>query len=80
MNSFAADISKVEITEAIDRATLANKLLAPYVRTYIIENYETALLFVDGKYVKTLAGRSVLLVEKRDPCNNWESRYTSVAT
>ena len=49
-----ADISKVEITEAIDRATLANKLLAPYVRTYIIENYETALLFVDGKYVKTL--------------------------
>jgi regulator of protease activity HflC (stomatin/prohibitin superfamily) len=49
-----ANISKVEITESIDRATLGNKLLAPYVRTYTVENYEAALLFVDGKYVKTL--------------------------
>ncbi len=49
-----ADISKVEITEAIDRATLSNKLVASYVRTYIVENYETALLFIDGRYVKML--------------------------
>ena len=49
-----ADISKVEITENIDRATLSNKLVAPFVRSYTIENYETALLFVDGKYAGTL--------------------------
>ena len=49
-----ADISKVEISENIDRATLANKLVAPYVRTFTVENYETALLFVDGKYVRIL--------------------------
>ena len=28
-----ADISKIEITENIDRATLQNKLVAPYVRS-----------------------------------------------
>ncbi len=49
-----ADISKVEIIENIDRATLSNKLVAPFVRSYTVESYETALLFVDGKYVATL--------------------------
>jgi len=49
-----ADISKVEITESIERAVLQNRLVAPYVRSYSVENYEQALLFVDGKYVKTL--------------------------
>ncbi len=49
-----ADISKVEITENIERAVLQNRLVAPYVRSYSVENYEQALLFVDGKYVKNL--------------------------
>lgn len=49
-----ADTSKIEITENISRATLQNRLLAPYVRSYTIENYEKALLFVDGKYVQPL--------------------------
>ena len=49
-----ADISKVDITEPIGRSALQNKLVASYVRTYTIENYEKAVLFVDGKYVKTL--------------------------
>ncbi len=51
-----ADISKLEITENISIATLQNKLVAPYVRTYLVENYEKAVLFVDGKYVQMLAG------------------------
>lgn len=50
-----ADISKIEITEPIDRTTLASKHLAPYVRTIIVESYEQAVLFVDGKYVQTLS-------------------------
>ena len=49
-----ADISKVEIDENIDRAVLQNRLLAPYVRSYSVENYEEALLFVDGKFQKRL--------------------------
>jgi hypothetical protein len=50
-----ADISKVEITENIDRATLQNKLVAPFVRSYTVESHEQAVLFIDGKYVQTMA-------------------------
>ncbi|HYE56034.1 MAG TPA: slipin family protein [Chitinophagaceae bacterium] len=49
-----ADISKIEITENIDRTTLQSKLLAPYVRCFTVEAYEKAVMFVDGKYVGTL--------------------------
>ncbi|MCW3108944.1 MAG: band 7 protein [Segetibacter sp.] len=49
-----ADISKIDITENIRRATLSNKLVAPFVRFYTVESYEKALLFVDGNYVQTL--------------------------
>ena len=49
-----ADISKIEITENIDRAVLQNKLVAPFVRSSEVQSYEKALLFVDGKYVKVL--------------------------
>ena len=49
-----ADISKIEITEPIDRATLQNRLLQPFVRSSEVQSFETALLFVDGKYVNVL--------------------------
>ncbi len=49
-----ADTSKIEITENISRATLQNRLLQPYVRSYTVESYEKALLFVEGKYVRPL--------------------------
>lgn len=49
-----ADTSRIEIDEKIDRATLSNKQVASYVRSYGVENYEKALLFVDGKCVQTL--------------------------
>jgi regulator of protease activity HflC (stomatin/prohibitin superfamily) len=45
-----ADISDIWITEKIDRATLLSKQVAAYVRTYSVENYEKALLFIDGKF------------------------------
>lgn len=50
-----ADTSKLEITENIDRATLQSKLLAPYVRSFTVEQYENAVLFVDGKFAGILA-------------------------
>jgi hypothetical protein len=49
-----ADISKIEITENISRTVLQNKLVAPYVRSYSVENYEKAILFIDGKYTQVL--------------------------
>ncbi|HTI91171.1 MAG TPA: slipin family protein [Puia sp.] len=49
-----ADTSKVEITENIDRITLMNTLVTGYVRTAYVEAYEKAVLFVDGKYTRTL--------------------------
>ena len=48
------DISGIETPEYLDRPTLAHRLLAPYVRMYAVESYEKALLFVDGKYMRTL--------------------------
>ena len=49
-----ADISKIAITENIERAVLMNRLVVPYVRTYSIEQYEKALMYVDGKYAELL--------------------------
>jgi hypothetical protein len=49
-----ADTSKIDITENISRTVLQNKMVAPYVRSYTVENYEKAVLFIDGKYAQTL--------------------------
>ena len=49
-----ADISKIEITENIDRNVLQNRAVFPFVRSSEVQSYEKALLFVDGKYVKVL--------------------------
>ncbi len=49
-----ADISKIEITENIDRAVLLSKQVAPYVRSVSVEHYEKAVLFIDGKFEKVL--------------------------
>lgn len=49
-----ADISKIAITEDIDRATLLSKPVVSYVRTSNVEAYEKAILFVDGQYERTL--------------------------
>jgi regulator of protease activity HflC (stomatin/prohibitin superfamily) len=49
-----ADLSKIEITENIDKDTLQRPGLATYVRTFTVEPYEKALLFIDGKYEKNI--------------------------
>ena len=48
------DLSKIEITENIDRATMLSKLVAPYVRSVSVESFEKAVLFIDGKFVRVL--------------------------
>jgi len=57
VNNYAfvrVDLGKIGISENISRDTLQNKMLAPYVRNYTVENYEKAVLFIDGKYTQPL--------------------------
>jgi hypothetical protein len=49
-----ADVSKLEITENIDRSVLLGKYVAQYVRNISVESYEKAMLFIDGKFEKVL--------------------------
>jgi regulator of protease activity HflC (stomatin/prohibitin superfamily) len=49
-----ADISKIDITENIDRSTRCHRLVAPFVRTFSVESHEQAIMLVDGKYATTL--------------------------
>ena len=49
-----ADLSKIEITENIDRDTLLNRMVITYIRSYVVESYEKGLLFINGKYERIL--------------------------
>lgn len=49
-----ADLSKIDITENIDRSMLSKAPLSAWVRMSEVQNYEKALLFVEGKYMKVL--------------------------
>jgi hypothetical protein len=51
-----ADITQLEIGDDIPRHLLMHPLLAPFIRSYTIENNEKALLFVDGNYKAMLTG------------------------
>ncbi len=48
------DLGKFEITENIDKNTLLRPELSQYVRAIAVEPYQKALLFIDGKYEKTI--------------------------
>jgi regulator of protease activity HflC (stomatin/prohibitin superfamily) len=48
-----ADMSKVEITEPINKTLLAQ--MTNHVRSYVVESYEQGLLFIDGKFEQILA-------------------------
>ena len=50
------DVSKIYITEAIDKAIFAKYDLAKYVRSFEVAASEKAVLLVDDVYVKTLRG------------------------
>ncbi len=49
-----ADINQVEIADNINRALLAKAPLNAWVRSYEIQSFEKAVLFVDGKFVRLL--------------------------
>lgn len=49
-----ADLSKIDITEGFDRSTLCHRLVAPFIRCYSVEDYEQAVLLIDGKFSRIL--------------------------
>lgn len=53
-NFVTADLSKIYITENIDKVLFSNYELSKYIRIYEVAVYEKALLLVDDVYVKTL--------------------------
>ncbi|WP_459210142.1 slipin family protein [Aquimarina rhabdastrellae] len=48
------DLSKIYITEKINKSVLNHMLLNRYIRSFEVATYEKALLMVDDVYVKTL--------------------------
>ena len=50
------DLSKIYITEKLDKALLGNYEVSKYIRTFDVAAYEKAVLLVDDEYVKTLTG------------------------
>lgn len=47
-----ADLNAIEIDVGIDRSLFSRKELLPYVRTFAVEPYEKAVMYVDGKFNK----------------------------
>jgi hypothetical protein len=48
------ETSKIEIAGYIDRTALQNPPVLPHIRSAEVQNYEKALLFVDGNFAKLL--------------------------
>lgn len=51
-NFITVDMNSVDIDVGIDKSILSRKELAPYVRTFIVEPFEKAVMYVDGKFNK----------------------------
>lgn len=49
------DLTKIEITEAVDLLAIKRRELVPYVRMLAVASYEKGILFLDGK-VKRIVG------------------------
>ena len=50
------DLSKIYITENIDKSLFSNYELSKYIRTFEVATYEKAVLLIDDVYTKTLTG------------------------
>ncbi len=46
------DLNVIEINENIDKSLLSRKEIVPYVRTFAVEPYEKAVMYIDGKFSK----------------------------
>lgn len=46
------DLNQIEVDASIDLSLLSRKELLPYVRSYTVEPYEKAVLYVNGKFIR----------------------------
>lgn len=49
-NFISIDLNNIEIDVGIDRSLLSRKEIAPYVRSFTVEAFEKAVLYIDGKF------------------------------
>lgn len=61
------DLNRVEIPEAIDKALFSRKELAPYIRSFNVEPYEKAILYVDGKFTRVVEAGSYYFLKNATP-------------
>lgn len=47
-----ADLNAIEMDVGIDRSLFSRKEIAPYIRTFNVEPFEKAVMYVDGKFSK----------------------------
>jgi hypothetical protein len=48
------DLNQMEMDVGIEKALLTKKEIAPFVRTFVVESFEKAVMFVDGKFKKIM--------------------------
>lgn len=53
-NFMIVDLNNIDIDVGIDKSVLSRKELAPYVRSFTVEPYEKAVMYVDGKFNKII--------------------------
>jgi len=61
------DLNSVEIPESIDRSLFSRKELTPYIRTFNVEPYEKAILYVDGKFARVVEPGSYYFLKNAIP-------------
>lgn len=53
-NFIMVDLDQMEIDVNIEKSILAKKEIAPFVRSFVVESFEKAVMFVDGKFKKII--------------------------
>lgn len=51
-NFITVDLNQVEMDVGIDKSLFSRKEIAPYVRSFTVEAFEKAVMYVDGKFNK----------------------------
>ncbi len=62
-----ADLSKVEITEMIEKSVLERREVLPYIRVFVVESFERGVLYIDGRFEKILANGTYLFWKNSTP-------------
>ena len=61
------DLNAVEIPESIDKALFSRKELVPYIRSFTVEPYEKAILYVDGKFTRVVEAGTYYFLKNATP-------------